>query len=189
MEYDCANKFYLKLKNVDAFNDDLYSLFFSYFEKTWFTCKSKKNKEKSKFPFQLWSYYYKLKSNNILNDEEIVSIKDFEEYISFTNNFCESLNSYIKTFIPINQQISVNLFIEVIKNLFKKNSIKRMKNENIKDKTIPIKRNMSDVFIEILEITKGSKIITNEEISKIKHNLDEEDLYDLIEKVDNDDDI
>jgi len=64
-----------------------------------------------------------------------------------------------------------------------------MKNETIKDKKIPINRNMSDVFIEILEIAKGTKIITNEEISKIKHNMDEEELYDLIEKVDYDDDI
>jgi len=46
MEYDCANKFYLKLKNLEVFNYDLYSLFFSYFEKTWFTFKSKKIKRK-----------------------------------------------------------------------------------------------------------------------------------------------
>ena len=66
-----------------------------------------------------------------------ISIKDFEEYVSFTKNFCESLNSYIKPFVPINQNISVNLFCEVIKNLFKRNSYKHMKNETINDKKIP----------------------------------------------------
>ena len=60
MDYQSANKFYLKLKELDEFKDDLYSLFFSYFEKTWFTCKNKKSKEKARYPFELWSYYGKL---------------------------------------------------------------------------------------------------------------------------------
>jgi hypothetical protein len=94
MDYQSSNKFYLKLKELDEFKDDLYSLFFSYFEKTWFTCKNKKSKEKACYPFELWTYYGKLKSNNNLNNEEYFSMKDFEEYVSFTNNFCESLNSY-----------------------------------------------------------------------------------------------
>ena len=54
-----------------------------------------------------------------------------------------------------------------------------MKNETFNDKKIPMKRNMSDVFIEILEITKGSKILSKEEISKNKHNIALEELYEL----------
>ena len=34
MDYDKANKFYIKLKNLEEFNDELYTAFFNYFEKT-----------------------------------------------------------------------------------------------------------------------------------------------------------
>ena len=64
MEYEEANKFYIKLKNLDNFKDDIYETFFSYFGKNWFACKTKRNKIKSKFPFSLWSYYEKLNSKN-----------------------------------------------------------------------------------------------------------------------------
>ena len=63
-----------------------------------------------------------------------------------------------------------------------------MKNETFNDKKIPMKRNMSDVFIEILEITKGSKILGKEEVSKIKHNIDVEELYELNRDNNNEDD-
>ena len=91
-----------------------------------------KKKSKSKFPFSLWSYYEKLNKCKLIEGE--FSKEDYEHYISFTNNFCESLNSYIKSFIPINKNVSVKLFIEVIKNLFTRNSLKRYKGEKIKDK-------------------------------------------------------
>ena len=131
MEYDKANKFYTQLKNLKEFDDDIYTIFFSYFKKAWFECKGKKNKTKSKFPFSLWSYYENLNKFNLIDGE--FSTKDYEEYISYTNYFCESLNSFIRTFIPINKKVSVKLFTEVIKNMFTRNSLKRMKGERIKD--------------------------------------------------------
>ena len=188
MEYEETNKFDIKLKKLDNFKDDIYATFFSYFEKTWFTCKTQTNKNKSKFPFSLWSYYEKLNSNKIIDGE--ISIKDFELYISFTNNFCESLNVYIKTFIPINQKISVKLFVEVIKNIFKRNSLKRIKNENLRVKKIPLKRNMSDIIIDILKVKKGKRIITIDEVENIKHHFDEEEFFDLKEDlIDNENEI
>ena len=51
IDYKCANKFYLNLKKLEVFNVDLYAVFFTYFEKTWFTCKNKINK--IIFPLQI----------------------------------------------------------------------------------------------------------------------------------------
>ncbi len=59
------------------------------------------------------------------------SEKEYEHYISYTNNFCESFNTYI---IATNQKINAKLFIEVIKNLFMRNSNKRFKNEGSRNK-------------------------------------------------------
>ena len=67
------------------------------------------------------SYFEKINSNKILDGE--FSEKEYE-HISYIYNFYEYMNAYIKIFIPTNQKISVNLFIEVIKNLFIRNSNK-----------------------------------------------------------------
>ena len=65
-----------------------------------------------------------------------------------------------------------------------------MKNENIRDIKIPLKRNMSDVFIDILEVTKGKRIITIDEIENIKHHFDEKEYFDLKEDlIDNENEI
>ena len=42
MEYEEANKFYIKLKNLDNFKDDIYETFFSYFEKNLVYLQGKK---------------------------------------------------------------------------------------------------------------------------------------------------
>jgi len=68
-----------------------------------------------------------------------------------------------------------------------RNSNKRFKNESIGIKFISLKRNISDVFIGILEITKGEKIIEFDEIINIKHNLGEVELFDLKENLNGDD--
>ena len=130
MQYEIANSFYLKLKNNKIFENDLYNLFFEYFEKTWFSPKigKKKNNKTVKYPFSLWSYFDKFK--NKINKDNFYNVDDIEKYISFSNNSCESLNAYIKTFIPLNQNVSVKLFVQTIKNLFIKNSPKRKKMKN-----------------------------------------------------------
>ena len=56
MEYEKANKFYIQLKNLKEFDDDIYFTFFSYFEKAWFECKGKKTKQKVNSLFSLWLY-------------------------------------------------------------------------------------------------------------------------------------
>jgi len=40
---------------------------------------------------------------------------------------------------------------------------------------------MSDILIEIVEITKGEKLLDIKDIEKIKHNIDEIDLFSLKE--------
>jgi len=64
MEYEKANKFYIQLKNLKEFDDDIYTTFFSYFEKTYLNVREK-NKTKSEFSFSLWSYYEKLNKFNL----------------------------------------------------------------------------------------------------------------------------
>ena len=123
-----------------------------------------KNIKNVKFPFALWSYYDKLKKK--VNKDNFYDASDIEKYISFSNNACESLNSYIKTFIPLNQNVSTKVFAQVIKNLFIKNSPRRLEYESINDKKILIKRNMSDILIEIVEITRGKKLLKIKDIEK-----------------------
>ena len=53
--------------NIDEFNDDIYSTFFNYFEKSMVYMQFKKNKNKCKFPFSLWSYFEKINSMKFLN--------------------------------------------------------------------------------------------------------------------------
>jgi len=128
LEYETANNFYLKLKNNNIFENDLYKLFFEYFEKTWFILRLVNIKiinKTVKFPFSLWSYFDKLK--NKINKNNFFNVDDIEKYISYSNNACEFLNAYIKTFIPLNQNVSAKLFVQTIKNLFIKNSPKRKK--------------------------------------------------------------
>ena len=107
--------FYLKLNKNKIFNNDLYRLFFEYFEITWFSPKLGKNKDTKnlKFPFALWSYYDKLKKK--INKDNFYDISDFEKYISFSNNAFELLNAYIKTYIPLNQNVSAKVFVQVSK--------------------------------------------------------------------------
>ena len=75
----------------------------------------------------------------------------------------------------------------MIKYVFILNSNKRFKNESLRDKKISLNKNISDVFIDILEIIEGERIITFDEMNNIKHNLDEEELYDLKEYLNDDD--
>ena len=123
-----------------------------------------KNIKNVKFPFTLWPYYDKLKKK--INKDNFYDTSDIEKYISFSNNACESLNSYIKTFIPLNQNVNTKVFAQVIKNLFIKNSPRRLEYESINDKKILIKRNMSDILIEIVEISRGEKLLKIKDIEK-----------------------
>ena len=72
-----------------------------------------KNIKNVKFPFALWSYYDKLKKK--VNKDNFYDASDIEKYISFSNNACESLNSYIKTFIPLNQNVSTKVLFRLLK--------------------------------------------------------------------------
>jgi hypothetical protein len=97
----------------------------------------------------------------------------------------------ILAFYSIKSKCKYKSFVQVIKNLFIKNSPRRLKSESINDKKIPIKRNMSDILIEIVEITRteatriktsntrGEKLLEIKDIEKIKHNNNEIDLFSL----------
>jgi hypothetical protein len=79
------------------------------------------------------------------------------------------------------QNVSTKVFAQVIKYLFIKNSPRRLKSESINDKKIPIKRNMLDILIEVVEFTIDEKLLEIKDVEKIKHNIDEINLFDLQE--------
>ena len=57
-------------------------------------------------------FEYKSTSDNLLVKNQ------FELYIAFSNNCCESLNSLIKTFSPLNKNASNPLFKNIILSIF-----------------------------------------------------------------------
>ena len=106
--------------------------------------KTKKNIKyvKPKYPFELWGYCNKIE---VVNSEQMAfQYETFEKYIGFTNNACESINSYIKSLIPINQKISLSYFCNIVSKLFLKFENKRMHNELNDERPIIIKRLLTD---------------------------------------------
>ena len=117
-----------------------------YLEKNWigYEKKTKKNIKyvKPKYPFELLGYCNKIE---VLNSEQMAfQYETFEKYIGFTNNACESINSYIKSLIPINQKISLSYFCNIVSKLFLKFENKRMHNELNDERPIIIKRLLTD---------------------------------------------
>ena len=148
--------------------------------------ENKKNKviyKPGKYPFELWNYYDKLQLHlEDKDNENINSILEnkIEKYLSYTNNNVESINSYIKNQILFGTTFSLNLFNEIIKNLFLRYKRKRTsKEKNIILNPIIYKRNLSDFLIDLIKIRSNKFLLTNEQMKLLKHNYDEKVLFDL----------
>ena len=138
MNYDEALKYYNLIKSDENLQDERFEIFFNYIEKTWMGYyENKKNKviyKPGKYPFELWNYYDKLQLHlEDKDNENINSILEnkIEKYLSYTNNNVESINSYIKNQILFGTTFSLNLFNEIIKNLFLRYKRKRTSKEKI----------------------------------------------------------
>ena len=49
-----------------------------------------------------------------------------EKYLAFSNNCCESINSSIKSFTPLNLKVSIEIFRNILFMLFNRDSIKKL---------------------------------------------------------------
>ena len=98
----------------------------------------------------------------------------------FLKNCCESLNSLIKSFAPLNKNVSIQLFKNIILSIFEFTSAKSYHNILSQNKVLQIKRTISDELIDLMTFTDNKKLITVEDYNKFKHMADD-DIYDEYE--------
>ena len=169
-----------QIKDIENFND-----FFNYFEKTWFPIVNTKDKKKtkdSKYKFSLWNYNGKFEFKS--TSGTLLAKNQLELYVAFSNNCCESLNSLIKNFAPLNKNVSIPLFKNIILSIFARTNAKSYRNNLSQDKVLQIKRTVSDELIDLMTFTDNKKIITVEDYNKFKHIADDE----IYENYDSEDD-
>ena len=99
-----------------------------------------------------------------------------ELYVAFSNNCCESLHALIKTFAPLNKNVSIPLFKNIILSIFARTSAKSYHNSLSQNKVLQIKRTVSDELIDLMTFTNNKNIITVEDYNKFKHRVDD-DVY------------
>ena len=70
-------------------------------------------KIKTKYDFELWSYYKKFNFKG--NNNKLINEDKLEEYVLFTNNAVESFNNLLNGCLTHNSKISFVKFEEIIK--------------------------------------------------------------------------
>ena len=109
MDIDSAIDFYETIKTT--FNQDQFNEFFDYFETTWLN----PNKDiKTKYEFNLWSYYGKFNFKT-QRKKFLISEQALDEYIFLSNNACESCNNLINNYIEINSKVGLSKFETILK--------------------------------------------------------------------------
>jgi len=112
MNFEDAIKYYNKIKSHKDLQNKCLEKFFKYIGSTWMgSFDKKRNNELSKYrelPFKLWNFYDKLQieyNDNIKNEDKEINLETkIENYLSYTNNNVESINSYIKSQIPFGKK-------------------------------------------------------------------------------------
>ena len=126
LDYESSLYLYQNIKQIKQIKDnDNFNDFFKYFEKTWFPVVNKKDKMKtkdSKFKFSLWNYNGKFDYES--TSGTLLAKNQLELYVSFSNNCCESLNTLLKTFAPLNKNFSIPLFKNIIISIFARTNAK-----------------------------------------------------------------
>lgn len=126
LDYESSLYLYQNIKQIKQIKDnDNFNDFFKYFEKTWFPVVNKKDKTKtkdSKFKFSLWNYNGKFDYES--TSGTLLAKNQLELYVSFSNNCCESLNTLLKTFAPLNKNFSIPLFKNIIISIFARTNAK-----------------------------------------------------------------
>ncbi len=104
----------------------------------------------------------------------LLAKNQLELYVAFSNNCCESLNSLNKTFAPLNKNVSIPLFKNIILNIFARTSAKSYRNNLSQDKVLQIKRSVSDELIDLMTFTDNKNLISVEDYNKFKHIVDDD---------------
>ena len=74
-----------------------------------------------------------------------------EKYLAFSNNYCESINSLIKSLIPLHLKVSINLFRNILFMHFNRADEKRTWNNINKEIRFIVKITVSDYMLEIIK--------------------------------------
>lgn len=93
------------------------------------------------------------------------------------------MNSLIKTFVPLNKNVSILLFKNVILSIFAKTSAKSYRNNLSQDKVLQIKRTVNYDFVDLMTFTDNKNLISVEDYNKFKHIVDD-DIYENYESED-----
>ena len=141
--------------------------------------KNKKNFKyiKPKYTFDILGYSDKIDIYD--SDQSFFNFENIEKHIGYTNNVCESINSYIKSLIPINQQISLSYFCNIIQKLFLKFELKRTHAEINQERPLIINRLFTDNILDLIKIDFNLKFIDKKKFNLIKHQYDEEKMFNL----------
>ena len=181
LKFDDILKFYKEIKRQNLFDDNLYDIFFTYLEKNWIGYEKKTKKDikyiKPKYPFDIWGHRDKIDIYD--SNESLFHYENINKHIGFTNNVCESINSYIKTLIPINQKISLSYFCNIIQKLFLKFELKRTHREIDQERPLIINRLFTDNIIDLIKIDFNFKFIDKKKSNLIKHQYDEEKIFNI----------
>ena len=145
----------------------------------WIWREEKKNVKyiKPEYPFEIRGYFDKLEFKE--SRTSLLKSNELDKYIGFSNNACESINSYIRSLIPINQKISLNFFVKIIQKLFLKFEYKGTRNEINQEHHIIIKRLFTDNLLDIINLDFNNKYIDNKQFNHLKHVYDEKILFSL----------
>ena len=114
--------------------------------------KGEKNVQyiKAEYPLEIWGYFDKLEFKE--SRRSLIKRNELDKYIGFSNNACESINSYLRSLIPINQKVSLNFFVKIIQKLFLKFECKRTRNEINQENHIIIQRLFTDNLLDIINL-------------------------------------
>ena len=114
--------------------------------------KGEKNVQyiKAEYPLEIWGYFDKLEFKE--SRRCLLKSNELDKYIGFSNNACESINSYLRSLIPINQKVSLNFFVKIIQKLFLKFECKRTRNEINQENHIIIQRLFTDNLLDIINL-------------------------------------
>ena len=150
MDIDRAIEFYDTIKTT--YYEEQFSEFFDYFETTWLN----PNKDiKTKFEFDIWSYYGKFDFKN-QRKKYLISEEALDEYIFLSNNACESCNNLINNYKEINSKVGLSKFETILKSMFIRMESNRV-NKNQLSERIITKRLVSDNLLSLINIGVGVK--------------------------------
>lgn len=81
-----------------------------------------------------------------------------EKYLALGNNYCESINSLIKSLTPLHLKVSIHFFRNILFMLFNRVAVKRTRNNMNQALRFMVKRTVSDYILELSKIFNNNFI-------------------------------